>query len=316
MNTFQSAFAEHLASYVELRRNLGLRFEGQEAMLLAFDRYVQAGHRGPLTEQLATDFALAVSDPASPTVARRYLVVRHFSEYLATYDPSTPRLDPKAIVRSWQQPPPYIFTDREIGRLLSLTAGFRGRHPVSNASLRTMIGLAACTGLRPGEVMGLDQADVDLDTGVLVIRHTKFDKDRLAPVHATALNMLRAHAGDRGRMPGADAEKAFFLNGGGRRYKSDNLAYLMRRLVRRAGLHAPRARMPTFHSLRHTFAVHRLVAWYRAGQDVQALLPALATYMGHVHYSGTSYYLTATAEMLGVAADRLLTTGRGGDGHD
>ena len=316
MNTFQSAFAEHLASYVELRRSLGLRFEGQEAMLLAFDRYVQAGHRGPLTEQLAKNFALAVSDPASPTVARRYLVVRHFSDYLATYDPSTPRLDPKAIVRSWQQPPPYIFTDREIDRLLSLTAGFRGRHPVSNASLRTMIGLAACTGLRPGEVMGLDQADVDLDTGVLVIRHTKFDKDRLAPVHATALNMLRAHAGDRGRMPGADAEKAFFLNSRGRRYTSDNLDHLMRQLVGRVDPHPPRGRAPTFHSLRHTFAVHRLVAWYRAGQEVQALLPALATYMGHVHYSSTSYYLTATAEMLGVAADRLQAPVAGGGGHD
>ena len=316
MNSFQSLFAERLASYVELRRNLGLRFEGQEAMLLAFDRYVPAGHRGPLTEQLARDFALAVTDPASPIVARRYLVVRHFAEYLATYDPSTPRLDPKAILRSQQQPPPYIFTEREIDHLLCETTGFRGRHPVSNASLRTMIGLAACTGLRPGEVMGLDQADVDLDTGVLVIRHTKFDKERLVPVHTTALNVLRAHAGDRDRMPGANAEKAFFLNARGRRYQSDNLAYLMRRLVRRVSLHPPCGKMPTFHSLRHTFAVHRLVAWYRAGQDVQALLPALATYLGHVHYSSTSYYLTATAEMLGVAADRLPTTGAGGDAHD
>ena len=201
------------------------------------------------------------------------LVVRHFAEYLATYDPSTPRLDPKAILRSQQQPPPYIFTERETGHLLCETTGFRGRHPVSNASLRTMIGLAACTGLRPGEVMGLDQADVDLNTGVLVIRHTKFDKERLVPVHTTALNVLRAHAGDRDRMPGADAEKAFFLNARGRRYQSDNLAYLMRRLVRRVSLHPPCGKMPTFHSLRHTFAVHRLVAWYRAGQDVQALLP-------------------------------------------
>ena len=53
--------------------------------------------------------------------------------------------------------------------------------------------------------------------------------------------------------------------------------------------------------------MRRLVAWYRAGASVQALLPALATYMGHVHYSSTAYYLTATAEMLGVAAERLIT---------
>ena len=316
MNSFQSPFAERLASYVELRRNLGLRFEGQEAMLHAFDRYVQAGHQGPLTEQLARDFALAVSDPASPIVARRYLVVRHFAEYLATYDPNTPRLDPKAILRRQQQPPPYIFTEREIDQLLHQAAGFPQRHPVANASLRTMIGLAARTGLRPGEVIGLDRADVDLDTGVLVIRHAKFNKDRMVPVHTTTRDVLRAHAGDRDRMPRTDAEKAFFLNSRGHRYRPDNLDHLMKQLVRRVGLHPPRGKMPTFHSLRHTFAVHRLAAWYRAGQDVQALLPALATYMGHVHYSSTSYYLTATAEMLGVAADRLLTTGTGGCGHD
>lgn len=306
MTMFQSIYAERLASYVELRRQLGLRFEGQEAMLHAFDRYVhEHNHEGPLTEPLARNFALSVSDPTTTIPARRYLVVRHFAEYLATYDPSTPRLNPKAITLSHQQSPPYIFSEQEIGSLLDQIAKFSQRHPVANASLRTMIGLAASTGLRPGELLGLDQADVDLDSGILVIRHTKFSKDRLVPVHTTTLDVLRAYASVRDQIPGADIDKAFFLNGRGRRYLSDNLDYLIRRLVRRIDLHPPRGKMPTFRSLRHTFAVHRLVTWYHAGENVQALLPALATYMGHVHYTSTAYYLTATAELLGVAADRL-----------
>ena len=308
MNAFQSIFAERLVSYVVLRRQLGLRFEGQETMLRAFDRFVhERDHHGPLTEQLARDFALSVIDPTTTVPARRYLVVRHFAEYLATYDSNTPRLDPKAILRSRQQPPPYIFSEQEIEHLLGQATEFPQRHPVSNKSLRTMIGLAASTGLRPGEVVGLDQADVDLDSGILVIRHTKLNKDRLVPVHPTTLEVLRVYESERDQIPGVDIEKAFFLNGRGCRYQTDNLNYLIGRLVRCIDLHPPRGKMPTFHSLRHTFAVRRLVAWYRTGENVQALLPALATYMGHVHYTSTAYYLTATAELLGIAADRLFT---------
>jgi integrase len=306
MNTFQSAFATHLTAYVRLRRQLGLRFKGQEAVLQTFDRYAQGhGHQGPLTEQFAQAFAFSGVDPATNTPARRYLVVRHFAEYLAIYDPSTPRLNPKAIRLRRQQPPAYIFTAQEIAQLLAQTTGFSRRHPLSNVSLRVMIGLAASTGLRLGEVVGLDRADVDLDTGVLLIQRSKLDKDRLVPVHSTTLDVLRAYAVEREQTLPADSEVAFFLNSRLRRYQGDNIAYLFQRLVGRVDLHSPRGKQPTFRSLRHTFAVHRLIAWHRAGANVQALLPALATYMGHVHYSSTAYYLGATAEMLGVAAERL-----------
>ncbi len=56
---------------------------------------------------------------------------------------------------------------------------------------------------------------------------------------------------------------------------------------------------PRIHDLRHSFAVHRLLAWYRDGEDVNARLPALATYMGHVDISSTQVYLQPTAELLG-----------------
>lgn len=306
MNAFQCAFANRLTTYVQLRRQLGLRFKGQEAVLHAFDRYAQElDYQGPLTEQFAQAFAFAGVDPATQTPARRYLVIRHFAEYLATYDPGTPRLDPKAIRLRRQQPPAYIFTEQEIAQLLVQAMGFSRRHTLSNVSLRAMIGLAASTGLRPGEVAGLDRADVDLDTGVLLIQRSKLDKDRLVPVHSSTLDVLRAYAVERDQTLPAGDEVAFFLNSPLRRYQVDNIDYLFQRLVSRVNLHSPRGKQPTFRSLRHTFAVHRLVAWHRAGVNVQALLPALATYMGHVHYSSTAYYLTATAEMLGVAAERL-----------
>jgi integrase len=314
MSRFQSVFAEHLAGYVRLRRRLGLRFVQQDGMLGAFDRHVlDRDHQGPLTEDLVREFATAVPDPSTSIPARRYLVVRHFAEYLATFDPRTPRLDPKAIYRARRQPSPYVFTEEELERILLRATEFSQRHPISNRAFHAMIGLAACTGLRLREVLGLDLSDVDLE---LVVRRSKFDKDRLVPVHPTMLDVLRAYAAVRDQMPGSIDETAFFLNARGCRFRRANVEYLFRELVRRVELRPPPGKSPTFYSLRHTFAVRRLVTWYQAGANVQALLPALATYMGHVHYTSTSYYLTATAELLGVAADRLGATAEVLHGQD
>jgi len=303
---FKSVFAEHLTSYVALRRKLGLRFGQQEKMLRAFDRFVyEHDHQGPLLEQLARSFAMAVPDVTTTVPFRRYLVVRQFAEYLATFDPSTPRLDPKVFFRTRTQPSPYIFTEEDLAHLLARVAEFRQRHPVSNRAFHAMLGLAASSGLRLREALALDLADVDLETGTLVVRRTKFDKDRLVLVHATTLDVLRAYAAMRDQIPGANAETAFFLGSRGQRFQVHTVEYLFRQLMRKLDLRTPLGKRPTFYSLRHSFAVRRLVAWYRAGAKVQARLPALATYMGHVHYTSTSYYLTATAELLGVAVDRL-----------
>jgi integrase len=305
MSTLHSTFAGRLAEYSKLRRRLGLRFESQDSMLRAFDRYVhERDYRGVLTEELARAFATAVPETSVTIPARRYLVVRHFAEYLATFDPKTPRLDPKAISRAWRQPPPYIFTEEELERLCR-PVEFKQRHPVANRAFHAMVGLTGSCGLRLREVLSLDVSDVDLEAGILVVRRTKFDKDRLVPVHATTLEILRVYGAIREQMPASISETAFFLNTRGCRYRRDNVRYLFGQLVRRIDLHPPRGRAPTFYSLRHTFAVRRLVAWYQAGANVQALLPALATYMGHVNYTSTAYYLNATAELLGVAAARL-----------
>jgi integrase len=306
MNIFHSGFASHLGRYVEVRRKLGLRFDMQESVLRAFDRYVhERNYSGALNQGLALDFANA-SEHGTGAAARRYLIVRHFAQFLAIYDPSTPCLDPKAIIGHRQQPPPYIFADNELEQLLQRTNQIPHRCAAANLAMRTMIGLAASTGLRLREVISLDEADVDFGSGVLNIRRSKFDKDRLVPVHPSTLEALHDYAKARSSMPRAPEQTAFFLNTEYRRHHGTSVGRIFSKLVRKIDLQSPHRRLPTFGSLRHTFAVRRLVAWYRAGADVQALLPALATFMGHVHYTSTSYYLTATAELLGVAAERLL----------
>jgi integrase len=302
MILFQSVFAEHLSGYMKLRRGLGFRFQTEADLLRLFDRYVHERGHTELTQELALNFASDNPDTSTNYRAQRYQVARQFSEYLATFHPRTPLLDPKAMVRSRSRTPPYIYTDEELACLLGEARHLSAKHPVRGITVHTMIGLTASIGLRISEVVGLDRPDVDLATGSLLVRQSKFGKDRYVPVHITTLEVLRYYATVRDAAFPNCHHPAFFLNLSQRRYSPNTLQQVFCRLARRAGLRGPKGRGASFHDLRHRFAVKRLVAWYKAGIDVQAMLPALATYMGHVHYSDTAYYLTATAELLGLAA--------------
>ena len=304
MSAFKSVFAEHLDGYVALQRALGLSFETQSYMLRTFDDFVvSVAHQGRLTQHLATEFASAASTKGM--VARRYEVVRNFSVYLATVVPGSPTLDRNTARRSEPRTPARIFSDAELENLVNGARISSRRSSIRGHALATMIGLGASNGLRPAEVVRLDRRDVDWAKGVLEIRCTKFKKDRLVPLHPSCVEALRKYAGDRDATFPSPPCEAFFLNAHGARFASAAFEGAFRDLIRRLGMREPRGRGPTFGDLRHTFAVRRLVAWYREGVDVQAKLPVLATFMGHVEYSHTAYYITATPELQGLAEGRL-----------
>lgn len=307
MRAFLSCFAPRLNEYVALRRRLGFQFKTQAEALIQFDRFAHArGHAGAMTAELIVAFATS-GNVSETHQARRYQVVCNFTEYLANFEPATPLMDPRFIRWPRQRPVPHIFTEHEIASLLKEAKKISRRHPVRGAAVHAIVGLGAATGMRVSEVLRLDRGDVDLKTGVLTVRRTKFNKDRLVPVHPTTLEVLRRYAEVRDAHFGEVASPAFFLNLRERRYSRHTAQLDFWRLGRAAGLREATGNGPRYHDLRHTYAVRRLAGWYREGLDLQAMLPVLATYMGHAHYSDTAYYLTATAELLGLAADRFAS---------
>jgi integrase len=177
--------------------------------------------------------------------------------------------------------------------------------PFKGATYCTLLGLLATTGLRVGEALALDQADCDLTTGVLRIRRAKFGKTRQVPLHPSTGAALIAYSRLRDRTFRPPRSPSFFVSRAGTRlhYKNVHLAFL--RLVRAAGLTDRLPRRPRLHDLRHSFATHTLLDWYRTGVDVEARLPWLSTYLGHVGPSSTYWYLTATPELLTLAHRRL-----------
>jgi integrase len=173
--------------------------------------------------------------------------------------------------------------------------------------LTMLVGLLASTGLRSGEARRLDRPDVNLVDGVLHIRRTKFRKDRLVPVHHTTLTALRRYARHRDEAFPVPRDSAFFLSSRGNRVSSAGLQAAFGAARKLAGLDGGKPVRP--HDLRHRFAVTRLAVWHQQQANVQALLPLLATYLGHARYSDTAYYVTGTADLLAMAADRAFSGG-------
>jgi integrase len=305
MKSFQSVFAERLSAYVQLRRASGFRSEETAYFLKVFDRLLfEKNYIGPLTQELALEFACANARASTNYCVSRYQAVRQFSEYLATFDPRTPFLDPKALKPSKARTPRHIYTDKELQKILTEARSVSRKNPIRGLTLYTMIGLAASTGLRISEIIRLNIEDVDLKSGVLNVRHSKFNKSRLVPLHKTTLQAISNYAAARDAAYPNCKAIAFFINSRQKRFARNTLQQLFAGVTCRAGLRESKGRGPSFHDLRHHFATERLVRWYKAGIDVQAMLPALATYMGHAHYTDTAYYLTATAELLALTGER------------
>ena len=175
------------------------------------------------------------------------------------------------------------------------------RSPLQAATMRMLLLLLYGTGLRRGEALSLDLADVDLPERLITVRETKFYKTRLVPTGSKLAGELACYARQRRKLPLPEGEaSAFFATRTGNRLTYQRLGHLFRRVRKLAGIaREPEARyQPRLHDLRHTAAVHRVIAWYRQGADVQRLLPQLATYLGHVDIAATQRYLTMTPELL------------------
>jgi integrase len=176
--------------------------------------------------------------------------------------------------------------------------------PLRAATFETLFGLLAATGMRIGEALTLTRDDVDLDEGTLTIRHAKFDRMRLVPLHPSVTAALRKYAAARDRRCRTRRTDRFFVSATGCAISRHTPEEVFAKITGQLGLRT-RTVHPRIHDLRHTFAVRTLIGWQRDGTDVPAMLPVLSTYLGHVEPNNTYWYLSATPELMQLAAARL-----------
>lgn len=313
LRPLSSDYANDIQRYLDQQRCLGRNYRVETCILKALDAYlVDTGYTGKMTQQIVIDFIYSKPDLTASQYQHRYSIIRLFTEYLASMYPDTPYLNPRAVSGSTRNYQAHIYRDDEIEALLVATSQLPPRGSLRPDTYRTLIGLLASTGMRISEAIRLDIDDVDLVKGILQIRESKFRKSRLVPVHDTTRCALIAYREACNKAFPKIASTAFFISQRRKRLYYGTVVWSFLTCARLAGVRMPTGKGPRLHDFRHTFAVRRVLEWYRAGVDVQAMLPSLATYLGHAHFEDTTYYLTAGAEILTVAAQRFEQYQAGG----
>jgi integrase/recombinase XerD len=307
-----SGFAEHAEEYLRLRRALGHQLADAGRLLPRFVAYLDSIAATTITTEVALGWVLAPkADPASSVWFRRMTVVRGFARHMSGIDPST-EVPPVGLVRfrsRWR--PPFIYSAAEVEALMAAALRLIPT-PLRAATCHTVIGLLGATGLRVGEAIRLERCDIDWVEGVLVVRDSKFNKSREVPVHLSTMDALARYAEIRDRYIPQPKHPTFFVSIAGTPVIYSDFGSTFRELVSACGVGAQSPVPARIHDLRHTFAVRALVGWYRAGEDVGALLPRLSTYMGHLAPRYTYSYLSAAPELLALAASRLETATEAG----
>lgn len=299
-----SGLRSAVADYLTVRRALGFKLVDAGLLLEQFVRYAEAAGADTVTTALALRWATQPPGGSTTWHGRRLSVVRCFARWLQAIDPATEVPPADVLPVRTRRVTPYLYSETDVAALMAAAGQLRS--PLGAATMRTFIGLVFVTGLRRGEALGLDRDDLDPANGVLSIREAKFHKPRQLPLHTSAVAALGDYAACRDRLCPDPRTAALFVSTTGARLAASTVSRTFRALLRQTGIEqrSP-ARRPRIHDARHAFAVKTLLGWYHDGDDVQARLPLLSTWLGHTNPRDTYWYLQAAPELLALAAERL-----------
>lgn len=302
MSTLRAAAHDYLA----MRRALGFKLISQGRLLTSFIDYCEQRNACHVTTELAVAWATHPPRGGTDPVhhSRRLMVVRIFARHLQAVDPATEIPPQDVLAFHYRRVVPHLYTSEQIVRLLQ--AAGKLDPPLRAATWQTFLGLLAVTGLRVSEACGLDRDDIDVHTGVVVVADSKFGKSRQVFLRRDSVAAVCDYQQRRDEVFPAPRSPSLLVSTRGTRLDAANVQRTFAQLLAAAAITArPGRRRPRLHDLRHSFAVWTLLDWYRDGGDVQARLPLLSTWLGHVDPKSTYWYLQAVPELLTLAAQRL-----------
>jgi len=307
------ALREELDSYLAARRSLGYKLTTSEYLLGQFCGWLAA--RGKPDTFTIDDAVAWAREPAGAQPvwwSQRLTVLRPFAAYLNACGADVPVI-PRALVPAvTTRATPFIYSQADLDALIGACPAVFANARVA-ATMRVIIGLLAATGIRIGEAVHLTVPDFDAGNDVILVRGRKTPLDRLVPVDPTTTAALAGYLAMPERLAThPDPAGPVFVSCKGAGFRIETIEQYFKRLTRAAGLE-PRGRArPRLHDLRHTFATSQMAAAYRNGGDPQRTLSLLATWLGHTHAADTYWYLSASPQLMALAAERLGRAGSSG----
>ena len=312
---------DHAKRYLDLLGSLGRVLTSPVSMFKLFERWLaQNGIEeiGQISSEHLGRWRLEMAARLHPrTVQLRTGQIRRF--FLHLYSRGILSRDPARLLPHHHVPKTssFVFTLGEIRRILTEgVAAFEV--PYVRITAYTLFHCLYATGMRRSEALNLEVADLDLGGQKLHIRRTKFHKERVIPIGNRVTENLRAYLRTRCRRNGlVRAHDFVFAAPWHRRPPPGPMDgavawHLFNDMLLAVGLRSAdrpnrvgSAEKPRIHTLRHAFAVHRLIKWYREGADLTHKLFLLSAYMGHRGPDETAVYLHATEALLALAKGRL-----------
>lgn len=304
-----SWLADRIGHFIELRRLSGSDYSSQARLLIYFDRFLVEHYpsESTVTRQIVEHYLQGLARLQLRVRYNRFCVVRQLCECIAQTDPRCYVPEPLRCVTAPQVFHPYIFSGKEIESLLSAASALPPVGSLRPHTYRTLFGLLYTAGIRIGEAFALTLKDFDATSDLLYIAEGKFRKARWVPLQPSASRELQRYVERRLMNSAWTPDAPLFVNLRAGRLRHCTVYQTFRQLLQECGIAHHKHTGPRIHDLRHTFAVQRLLAWYRDGRDVNTRLPALATYMGHVDVTSTQVYLRPTAELLEHVGNRFHT---------
>lgn len=302
-----SCLARPIENFIRLRRLSGADYATQARLLEYFDRFLAKRKLAEprLSREIIEGYQQSLTRFAPRSRGERFRVVRQLCEHLAKTDPLAYVPEPLRTPSSSAAFKPYIYSRSEIRAMLAAASELSPTGPLRPHTHRTLLGLLYSTGIRIGEALALNIEHFLPAEQRLYVAEGKFRKARWIALRDSACHALGHYLERRPTKTPHSPEAPLLLNDRGKRLCYSTIHQTFQGLLNGCGIARHGRGGPRIHDLRHTFAVHRLLAWYRDGRNVNAWLPALATYMGHVHVSSTRVYLRPTAELLGEVHHRF-----------
>jgi integrase/recombinase XerD len=297
---FHNRLAPLMKAFIEEKRACGYRYHDPARLLFHFDQFLcgETLEDDKLPWAISRKWVAKRPHESARTHQRRITVVRQFALFMQRqgYQADVPeRILSARQDRSFM---PRILTHQEIKQLLQAVDQLapNGRTPFRHLIMPEIFRLLYGCGFRISEVLNLRMRDVDLNQGILTVREGKFGKDRLVPPARSLVARLRTYVNTIGNR--TDNALLFPSHVNDKPVSIRTVYSQFRQLLHACGIpYSGRGKGPRVHDLRHTFAVHSLLRWYREGAELNAKLPVLAAYLGHRSVAHTQYYLHLTAEL-------------------
>lgn len=292
-----------LDEYLAMRRALGYGLGRQEKLLRQY--LVFLAQRGETQVTIASALEWAKL-PAGGEAwwSYRLTALRPFARYLVSVGDRAEVPASDLLPDRPHRAVPYLYSEQQIVALMNAAETLGTSH--RTATIQTLIGLLAVTGMRVGEVITLDRDDFDEHHGVLSVRHGKLAKSRELPLHESTVAALSAYLRRPDRPVGPVSDTALLTSMAGTRLLISNVWFAFATVRKRAGIEARSERCrPRIHDARHSFAVATIIDAQRAGRDVGVTLTLLSTYLGHVNPKSTYWYLEAAPDLMVAAGDQL-----------